>query len=282
MRQTTGAVLMRVAGLILGLAILAAGSASSAQAQTLQPERLPGMCISMSGQAGESISVPCDGSAREKFVLPGAAGGPIRYGDACLEPKGQGYYPPLFAVACTGAPEQHWMMTEDRELRSGAGRCISLLGAASRTGGVVFAGECPKTGIGHAWVARHVDFTNVVEGSFESKARPGMCMGYDTNLGLLPCTDAYRQVMSFDRKALGQLRMMSSCISGGYAFGGVSLGECYDLPDQAWMMLDGDRLANQRAQCIEVRDENGRDVLRTAQCGQALEQQWLFRPAPQQ
>jgi hypothetical protein len=75
MRQTTGAVLMRVAGLILGLATLAAGSASSAQAQTLQPERLPGMCISMSGQAGESISVPCDGSAREKFVLPGAAGG---------------------------------------------------------------------------------------------------------------------------------------------------------------------------------------------------------------
>jgi hypothetical protein len=109
-----------------------------------------------------------------------------------------------------------------------------------------------------------------------------MCIGYDTNLGLQPCTDAYRQVMSFDRKALGQLRMMSSCISGGYAFGGVSLGECYDLPDQAWMMLDGDRLANQRVQCIEVRDENGRDVLRTAQCGQALEQQWLFRPAPQQ
>lgn len=273
---------MRVAGVILGLAILSTGAATPAAAQTLQPERLPGMCISMSGQAGESISVPCDGSARETFVLPGPAGGSIRYGDACLEPKGQGYYPPLFAVACTGAPEQHWTLTEDGELRSGAGRCISLLGAASRTGGMVFAGECPTNGLGHAWVARNVDFTNVVEGSFESKARPGMCIGYDSNLGLLPCTDAYRQVMSFDRKALGQLRMMSSCISGGYAFDGVSLGECHDLPDQKWMMITGDRLANQWVQCIEVRDENGRDVLRTVECGQALEQQWQFRPAPQQ
>ena len=273
---------MRVAGLVLGLAILAAGATMPAQAQTLQPERLPGMCISMSGQAGESISVPCDGSARQTFVLPGPAGGPIRYGEACLEPKGQGYYPPLFAVACTGAPEQQWMMTEDRELRSGAGRCISLLGLASRTGGTVFAGECPKTGLGHAWVVRNVDFTNVVEGSFESKARPGMCIGYEYSLGLLPCTAAYGQLMSFDRKAMGQLRMMSSCISGGYAFSSVGLGECYDLPVQKWMMLEGDRLANQRVQCIEVREETGRDVLRTAQCGQALEQQWTFRPARQQ
>jgi hypothetical protein len=114
-------------------------------------------------------------------------------------------------------------MTGDRELRSGAGRCISLLGVVSRTGGMVFAGECPKTGLGHAWVVRNVDFTNVVEGSFESRARPGMCIGYEYSLGLLPCTDAYGQLMSFDRKALGQLRMMSSCISGGYAFGGVGL-----------------------------------------------------------
>lgn len=270
----------------MALALAMIGLTGTAQAQgaarTLQPERLPYMCLSMSGRANESISVPCDGSAREKFVLPGPEGGPILYGDLCLEPKGTGYYPPLFAVACTGAPDQAWTMSEEGELRSAAGRCISLLGASSRTGEMVFAGECPTQGLAHGWVVRNVDFTNVVEGSFESRARPGMCIGYDTHFGIFPCTDQFRQVMSFDRKTLGQFRMMSSCVSGGYAFGSVSLGSCYDFPQQKWMLLEGDRLVNQQVQCIEVINENGRDVLRTNACGKALEQQWTFRPAPQQ
>jgi hypothetical protein len=279
---------MRIAGIIAALAItagIAAGLAAPSIAQTrpmtLQPDRLPGMCISMSGPGGSSISIPCDGSTREKFVLPPAEGGPIQYGDKCLVPKGQGYYPPLFAETCDGSPEQAWTMNEERELRSAAGRCISLLGASSRTGEMVFAGECPKVGAAHQWKPTYVDFTNVVYGSFESKARPGMCIGYDRDLELLPCTDAYRQVISFDEKALGQFRMMSSCISGGYAFGGLSLGECWDMPQQKWMKLSGDRLANQQVMCIEVSPENGRDVLRTGKCGQQLEQQWIFRPAPE-
>lgn len=274
---------MRIAGIIAALAVsagLAAPSVAQGKATTLQPDRLPGMCISMSGRAGESVSVPCDGSLREKFVLPPAEGGPILYGDLCLEPKGTGYYPPLFAVACTGAPEQTWTMNEEREIRSAAGRCISLLGASSRTGEMVFAGECPKIGSAHQWKPTYVDFTNVVEGSFESKARPGMCIGYDTHFGIFPCTDAFRQVISFDEKALGQFRMMSGCIVGGYVFSGLAINDCHDSPDQKWMKLTGDRLMSQRAHCIEVRNENGRDNLRTAQCSSALEQQWVFRPAP--
>jgi hypothetical protein len=150
---------MRIAGIIAALAItagIAAGLAAPSIAQTrpttLQPDRLPGMCISMSGpKADRSISIPCDGSTREKFVLPPAEGGPIQHGDKCLVPKGQGYYPPLFAETCDGSPEQTWTMNEERELRSAAGRCISLLGASSRTGEMVFAGECPKAGAAHQW-----------------------------------------------------------------------------------------------------------------------------------
>ncbi len=271
---------MRIAGILAAIAVAAAlGAPSFAQTRptTLQPDRLPGMCISMSGAGGASISIPCDGSAREKFILPPAEGGPILHGDKCLVPKGQGYYPPLFAETCDGSPEQTWTMNEERELRSAAGRCISLLGASSRTGEMVFAGECPSSGQAHQWKPTYVDFTNVVEMSLESKAKPGMCIGYDTGVGLYHCTDQYRQLISFDSKALGQMRMMSSCFSGGYAFGALSLGSCYDMPSQKWMVFDTGQIANASVQCIEVVNENGRDVLRTLPCKMIPEQQWILR-----
>lgn len=276
---------MRIATIVAGLAFLAGVHAAPALAQprplTIQHDRLPGMCLTLGGPDGGSISMPCTGAAHQKFIMPGPEGGPIQQGDKCLVPRGTGYYPPVFLEACDGSPEQTWTMNEERELRTAAGRCLSLMGAVSRSGTPIFAGECPNIGSAHQWKTTYVDFTNVVHGSFESKARPGMCIGYDRDLELLPCTDAYRQVISFDEKALGQFRMMSSCISGGYAFGGLSLGECWDMPQQKWMKLSGDRLANQQVTCIEVSPENGRDVLRTGKCGQQLEQQWIFRPAPE-
>lgn len=265
--------------------IVAPASAQPGELRTLQPDRLPGMCIVMVGPSAEAISQPCTGAPNEKFLLPGADGGPIRFADSCLVPRGDGNYPPLVAAECDGSPEQTWKMNEEGELRSAAGRCISLLGASSRTGEIIFAGECPPEGRAHQWRARYVDFTNVIEASLESAVRPGQCIGYDTDLWLYPCTDAYRQLISFDEKALGQMRMMSSCLSGGYAFGGLSLGECYDMPQQKWMLLEGNRIANQQVQCIEVSPENGRDVLRTKACSAAPEQKWIVRrpgaqPAP--
>lgn len=255
----------------------APATAQPGDLRSLQPDRLPGMCITMVGPSAEAVSLPCDGGLDEKFLLPGAEGGPIRYGELCLVPRGDGNYPPLVAAACDGSPAQTWKAGAEGELRSGEGRCISLLGASSRTGEMIFAGECPSQGEGHAWRARYVDFTNVVDASLESAVRPGYCIGYETSLQLYPCTDAYRQVMSFDAKALGQIRMMSSCLSGGYVFGALRLGECWDMPQQKWMFLEGGRIANQNLECITLSQEDGREVLRTTACGAAPEQTWIVR-----
>jgi hypothetical protein len=268
---------MRVGGTVFGLVLAAMGFAVPAGAQTLQPERLPGMCISIAGWGGESISLPCDDSKRQEFELPAEEGGPIRHDGKCLISRGQGYYPPLFAVTCDGSSEQTWKASAEGELRSAAGRCNSLLSASSRTGEMVFAGECPKQGEGQSWRVREVDFTNALEMSLESKAKPGKCIGYDTGVGLYDCTDQFRQLISFDRKAIGQMRMMSSCFSGGYAFGALSLGECWDMAVQKWLVLDSGQIANALVQCIELVNENGRDVLRTLPCKLIPEQQWILR-----
>jgi|GEM_PF-1616901 len=271
--------------LAASLWLSAPASAQPGELRAIQPGRLPGMCLTMMGPSAEAVSMPCDSDLNKKFLMPAAEGGPIRHGDRCLAPRGDGNYPPLVAVPCDGSPAQTWKAGAEGELRSGESRCISLLGASSRTGELIFAGDCPKQGEGHAWRTAYVDFTNVIEASLESTVRPGQCIGYDTGLQLYPCTDAYRQVMSFDEKAIGQIRMMSSCLSGGYAFGALRLGDCWDQPEQKWMLLDGGRVANARVACIEVSPENGRDVLRTKPCSQAPEQQWKVRrpgaqPAP--
>jgi len=277
--------IMRIAGFILALAV-AAGLDAPATAQakplTLQPDRLPGMCVTLAGPAGASISLPCDGSARQNFGLPETGKpGPILQDGKCMAVKDDNNYPPMTAEACDASPEQTWTVTADNALKNEVGRCLSLLGGSSRTGEMVFGGRCPKEEqFAHRWLFKSVDFTNVIEASLESKVRPGMCIGHDTQLGLYPCSDAYGQVISFDEKALGQMRMKSSCFSGGYVFGALGLGECYNTPAQQWMLLSGDRVANQLVQCIEVVNENGRDVLRTVKCDEKLEQQWVVRKKP--
>ena len=85
--------------------------AQTPEPMTLQPERLPGMCVTLAGSpGGASVSLPCEGAERQVFVMPGEAGGPIRQGDQCLAPRGTGYYPQLFAETCDGSPEQTWTM----------------------------------------------------------------------------------------------------------------------------------------------------------------------------
>ncbi len=275
---------MRVAGILLAFGLLAMPAVAQARIEarplTIQHDRLPGMCLTLSGPGGASVNAPCDGSAGQKFILPGPEGGPIRQGEACLVPRGAGHYPQLYAEACDGSPAQTWTMNAERELRNGAGRCLTLMGSVSVTGTTIFAAECPKEGAAHQWRATHVDFTNMIEASLESSVRPGECIGYDTQLKLYPCSDAYGQIISFDVKALGQLRLKGSCISGGNAFSGVSLGSCYDMPTQKWVILPDGAVANSHAECIEVVNEDGHDVLRTTVCGGKAEQHWIVRMPP--
>ncbi len=276
---------MRIAGFIIALAMaaLAQGAPSVAQTapMTLQPYRLPGMCLTLAGADGASVSMPCNGSDTQDFILPGPEGGPIRQGDTCLAPRGEGYYPQLHAEACDGSPAQTWTMDEEGALRSAADRCLSLLGGgASRTGELIYGGECPKLADAQTWRAKSVGATNVVEASLESAVRPSMCIGHDSHLGLYPCSDGYGQIISFDESALGQMRMKSSCFSGGFAFGGLSLAECWDLPAQRWVKLPDGSFGNELAECIEVVNEGGRDVLRTTVCGGKPEQQWIVRRKP--
>lgn len=273
----------RIAGLVvgLGLASLGPGFARAAEAETLQPQRLPGMCLSMNA-GGVVESQPCDGSAAQEFDLPvrGAAkAAPMRQDGLCLAPVGGGYYPPVSRVACDGSPAQAWTMSLDGEMRTGAGRCLSLLGYSSRSGEMVFAGDCPKQGEGQSWTAKQVapDFAKPIEASFESVARPGKCIGYDTGLALYDCTDAYRQLFSFNSKEMGQMRMMSSCLVGGFAFGTVTISGCYDGKAAQWAHMDSGVLANGNIRCVEVSPENGRDVLREKPCTFTPEQKWVMR-----
>lgn len=168
-------------------------------------------------------------------------------------------------------------MNAEGELRSAEGRCISLMGQVSETGTMIFGGECPREGQAHQWKVQYVDYTNVVEASLESKAKPGMCMGHDTGVGLYRCTDNYGQVISLDKKAIGQMRLKSSCFSGGYVFGALGLGSCDDVPPQKWFLMENGQVVNASVQCIELVNENGRDVLRTKACKLIPEQQWVLR-----
>lgn len=277
---------MRIANILGALAFVAGAHAAPSFAQTkgvtIQPDRLPGMCVALAGPDGASISLPCDGSDRQDFILPETGKPGLIMQDAqCMAVKDDNNYPPMMAEACDGSPEQTWTVGAEGTLKNGVGRCLSLLGASSRTGAMVYGGRCPREEqFAHQWRFKTVDSTNVIEASLESSARPGMCIGHGTQLDLLPCSDSYGQIISFDQKALGQMRLKSSCFSGGYVFGSLGLGECHNNPAQMWAFLPDGSIGNAKAECIEVVNENGRDVLRTTVCAFKPEQQWIVRMPP--
>lgn len=246
---------------------------------TLRHEQLPGMCLSLSGRNGESESQPCNGSAMQDFRLPGVTPGPILNGDLCLAARGQGAYPQLAAAACDSSPEQSWTMTPAGEVRSATGRCLSLLGVSSRNGERIYAGECPTGLPAHRWRAVAVDPTllHPANGMLEATARPGKCLGTDGALGLVDCAARLGRVFSLDLSAPTQLRMMGSCLAGGYVKEAPLLSQCWDLPQQKWTLNSASNLVNAQGKCIAVVNEGGKDVLRTAVCLPVPEQQWTVK-----
>ena len=178
-------------------------------------------------------------------------------------------------------PEQSWTISPTGEVRSATGRCLSLLGVSSRNGERIYAGECPAGLPAHRWRAVTADPTllHPANGLLEAAARPGKCLGTDGALGIVDCAGKLGRVFSFDFSAPTQLRMMGSCLAGGYVKEALSLGQCWDLPQHTWTLNSASNLVNAQGKSISILTEGGKDVLRTAACLPVPEQQWTVRDA---
>ncbi len=266
---------------MMGLGLALACLAAPATAQTLEPERLPGMCVTISAHEG-SISMPCDKSPLQMFDLPREAPGPIRYGDGCLAPRGEGYYPQLHPEACDGSPAQTWTISAEGEIRNGAGRCLSLLGQSSRTGERVYGGYCPNVGQAHQWTPKAADqeIYDSVRGRLRWAAQPDLCLAYTRpSVGLAPCGENFEQLYAFDRHDPSQFRSMSGCLTGSPAGGGLNIAECWVEPDKTWMLQDGSLLSNGNGLCVEGQQHGERWLARLARCAAKPEQSWTFEAA---
>ncbi|MBX3478407.1 MAG: ricin-type beta-trefoil lectin domain protein [Brevundimonas sp.] len=259
-----------------------ASVAISTQMVTLQPERLPGMCLSMTGREGQAESRECDGSPAQEIELPGAEGGPIRHAGKCLAPRGGGLYPELFAEACDGSPAQTWRLPSSGEVRNGEGRCLALLGLSSRSGERVYAGDCPVRVEPQGW--RQVDATQQtyrnMTGRFELVGREGQCLAWidaGNFLGLAPCADVSEQRFSFNAAQHGQFRIKSGCLAAGFLDGGMNIGDCGRGREKMWLHRGDQTLVNGLGLCATVESQSNRDVIRNRPCRPGrIAQQWRF------
>jgi len=268
-------------------AALALAAAQAAQAQTLEPARLPGMCVTIDPREG-SVSRPCDKSPAQSFTLPAPeTPGPILYGEACLAPRDEGNYPQLIAQACDGSPAQTWTISAEGHVRNGAGRCLSLLGLSSRTGERVYGGHCPNHGDPQEWAAKPLDreIYDQVRGRLRWRGDASLCLAWieqGSFIGLAACNehDSLNQVFSFDRHDPGQVRARASCLTSNQMTGLVRLADCFVSPDKTWMLQDGSLLSDGHARCLEPRLEGERWISRMQRCAVTPEQSWDFVAAP--
>lgn len=273
--------------------VLAAGLAAlagviltpMAGATTIEPRELPGMCVSLSGADGASISTPCDKSAAQDFGMPGTEGGPIRLGDKCLAPRGDDNYPALFADVCDGSPGQRWTVSGEGEIRNEAGRCLALLGQSSRTGAPVYGGRCEDAGALHRWKLKAADqeIYEPVVGRVRWLSTPELCLTYieaGSYMGLAACDEGLElnQVFSFDAHDPSQFRMLSGCLTS-YAMTGITtISRCADLKAATWKLQPSAFLSNGDGQCATGKLEGAGHVVRIEACTGAPEQIWTFAP----
>lgn len=263
-----------VAAVCLGLAFV-----TPARAQTLEPERLPGMCLTIDPQQG-SISRPCDIGGAQDFVLPDGGPGPIRLGEQCLAPRGGGNYPALFAEACSGAPAQTWTVSEEGIVANGDDRCLALLGLSSRDGEVIYAAECRNREWAQRWRVlpnNRYDY-EPVRGRIHWQPDASLCLSWieqGSFIGLAECGAVGDQIFSFDMSDPGQVRMRASCL-GSNVGGSVRLGRCAVAPDTIWFFQNGATLSDGAPACMEPQRESERWVIRMRACTAQAEQRWDF------
>ena len=272
-------------GWLCGIMMCAALSAPAA-AQTLEPARLPGMCVTISAEG--SVSQPCNKSPEQTFTLPGDAPGPIRLGEACLAPRGSAnHYPQLFPETCDGSPAQTWTISADGAVRNGEDRCLSLLGLSALNGTRIYGGPCPTRVEPQAWVAKPIDqeIYDQVSGRLRWRAQPELCLSHISSgsfVGLEPCSENVRseQVFAFDRGDTGQFRGYGgTCLTSNSMTQSVTLRGCTVSPTTTWMLQDGSLLSNGEARCAAPTLEGERWVVRMRACAATVEQSWTFEPA---
>ena len=261
-------------------AVVLAGLASAgirAEAATLEPMTLPGMCLSINGQDGRADSRECDGGPTQDLTFP-VGNGPIRHGGKCLTPRGGGHYPELFATDCNGAPEQTWTLGQGGEIRNLAGQCLSLLGLSSRSGERIYAGPCSTVSGPQQWrrLVSAVDLKNAV-GGLESEGRPGECLAWieaGSFIGLARCEDVPNQQFSRRQDTFGQWRSKGGCLTGWGYGEALTIGACGSGRAMMWLYRPDGRLVDGFGQCAEARDESGRAVVRMTTCGSDRRQEW--------
>ncbi len=262
--------------------LLALVFSATAEAQTLEPDRLPGMCLTIDAREG-SVSRPCDGAPAQEFELPRETPGPIRINGRCLSPRGGGYYPPLFGMECDGSPAQTWTVSNDGAVFNGAGRCLAVLGNSSRDGERIFGAECPDMRSAPKWRVLPDDRYDYQpqRGRMRWLTEPSLCLTWIQSgnfIGLSACGNPSdgEQIFSFDRTHMGHMRARSACLTSAAVFGSVSLGDCYEDPSKTWMLLDGAMLFNGHSLCAEPRREGERWVVRMNRCTAEAPQRWTF------
>jgi len=274
---------------ILFVAALLGVAAPLAWGQTLEPARLPGMCLTIDGAGGGSVSRECDGSPEQVLELPTDKPGPLKQGGECLEPVGGGLYPQLAPAACAATPAQTWTVGAGGDVRNGENRCMSVLGLSSRSGELVYAGLCPDGYEPQTWIARAAGEAayQPVKGRIEWRSKPGLCLAWiqaGSFIGLAPCdgSGGGEIVFSFDRSQRGQVRSRSACLNSFPAGDTMNLSDCHTGATAMWLLGEDGLLSDGERRCAEPRMSNARWVVGLKGCWTSSQRLWRFIPEEKQ
>lgn len=228
---------------------------------TLQLSDLPGMCATVRAD-GIAENRACAGTPDQRFRAPGPDGGVLRYGDLCMAAPDEGNYPELRAVPCGSGGDHYWIVDHEGRLANNVGRCLALMGGASREGGMIFGSRCDDTG--QTW--RFMPADDVWQPRTEAEIHIGAnCLAWQEGgnyLKAAPCASEPHAAFSFAVNRPTQIRARSACVQANIDGSPLSLGDCHDMPSQLWT-LSGGHLMNGAGRCA-LPDADG--VLRSQPC----------------
>lgn len=250
---------------VAAVAAALSAAAGGTMVGTLEPENLPGMCLTLPAGATEAVSAACTGKPDQIFGFPGPDGGVLRHDGACMGIEPDGVYPALVPMACDNSPFIYFIVDHQRRLANNAGRCLAVLGGSSREGERVYGAPCESTA--QVWI-----FSDPAEEGYAPAsariavtASPGVCLALqDGNFfAPAPCDTGDAQVFRLDRTRAAQLRMKSGCLVPAATGAPVGIHDC--TATDLWL-FGGDGKVRTGRDCA-VLDAEG--VLRTADCAGA-------------